>query len=120
VVALQAPVELSGWLVSTPSLKEPPTRLVMATLGALYLGGREGVELVLGIPHDLDWRSSRKFLLRSLGHSPSGLVAVAAIVADVGYTDFTRTLNLLQLESRSALGAELQPDPPPSSFSTLW
>ena len=119
MVALHTPVELRRWFVSTSGLQEPPTRFIMAALRAFYLGRRKGVELVLRVPHDLDWRSDCQLLFRWLGHSLSSLVAVAAVITYIRDHDFTGALNLLQFEPRTAFRTELQPDPPPSSFSTL-
>ena len=119
MIALHAPVELRRRLVAAPRLKEPPHRLVVAALRALDLGGGESAELAFLVPDHLDRGHAREFLLCRLGDAPAGLVAVSAVVAQVGDRDFLAALDLLQLQPGAALWTELQPDPPPRAFWTL-
>jgi hypothetical protein len=108
VVAFGAPVELGGGFVSTSSLEEPPRRLVMSTLRTIDFGGWERVQLRFLVSDDLDLRGVGELLFGRLSHRLSrGLAGVTAVVADVGYGYLSGALDLLELESRSTLGAEL-------------
>ena len=96
MIALDAPVELSRGLVPAPGLQEPPESLVMAALRALDLRGREGVELRLLVPYDLDLRSVGQFLLSRLLYGLGGrLASVSTVVADEGNRNILRPLDLL-------------------------
>ena len=82
MVALQAPVELSGGLVSAPGLQEPPVRLVVVALWALDFSYRERGEFGLLLPDHL-YRRDRELLLGHLHDRLPGLVRVSAVVTKV-------------------------------------
>jgi len=83
VIALHAPVELSGRLVAAPSLQEPPHRLVVAALWTFDFRGREGRELPFLLANYLDWWRLDQLLFGRLQDCLAGLVRVTTIVAEI-------------------------------------
>ncbi len=93
----------------------------MSALRTLDLGGREGVELRLFVPHYLDLGGVGQLFLGGLLHRlGGGFAGVPAVVADIRDGDLSGSLDLFELEPRPALRAELQSqdDPPPRAFLT--
>jgi hypothetical protein len=93
----------------------------MSAFRAFDFGGWQGVELRLLVPHYFDLGGVRELFFGGLPDGLGrGLARVTAVVADVGNGYLSCALDLLELEPRTALGAELQGqlDPPPRAFLT--
>jgi hypothetical protein len=97
VVALQASVELGGWLITASRLQEPPHRFVVATLRAVNLCGRQSVKLVFLLTDYFDRSSLSQLIFRNLRDALAGPVAITAIVTKIGNRDSALRLDLLQL-----------------------
>ena len=96
MVTLDTSVELRRRFITTPCLKEPPHGLIMTTLRAFNLRGRQCVELVLLVAHDLDGGHRNQFLFCRLSDGLARFVAVAAVIAKIGDGYVVFSLDLLQ------------------------
>ena len=85
MVTFQTSIELSRRLVAAPRLKEPPVRLVVATLWALYLGSWKRRELALFLSYDLDGRPFVVLFFARLFDRVTRLVGITAVVAEQRY-----------------------------------